>query len=362
MEITLAEIAKIDAEMANDLSVGDTYVEIIDPLIFGRRMIHMAKQFFSQKLLDVEKKYIYEDYANRIGEIIIGTVHQVQRDNAYVNIEHAELRMPRKEQISTERYRRGDTVRAVIKSVEITSRGPDIVISRSDDHFLFKMFEMEVPEIEDGVIEIISISRSPGERAKIIVKSNDRRIDPVGACVGMRGSRIQAIVRELNNEKIDIINHSEKSEILITRALSPAVPLNLYIDDERKYCIAIFNDDEIDFAIGRGGLNVNLASNVTNYRIDAFGKNEYERKKQEDEKPLAEIEGISSAKSDILAKNNIINISDLLNADEDFLLSIKGMSEKAVESIYSSVQAFIEKSKEDYNLQIKKAEEISTDV
>ena len=138
----------------------------------------------------------------------------------YVNIEHAELRMPRKEQISTERYRRGDTVRAVIKSVEITTRGPDIVISRSDDHFLFKMFEIEVPEIEDGVIEIISISRSPGERAKIIVKSNDRRIDPVGACVGMRGSRIQAIVRELNNEKIDIINHSEKSEILITRALS----------------------------------------------------------------------------------------------------------------------------------------------
>ena len=361
MEITLAEIAKINPDIANDLSVGDTYVEIIDPLIFGRRMIHMAKQFFSQKLLDVEKKYIYEDYANRVGEIIIGTVHQVQRDNAYVNIEHAELRMPRKEQISTERYRRGDTVRAVIKSVEITSRGPDIVISRSDDHFLFKMFEMEVPEIEDGVIEIISISRSPGERAKIIVKSNDRRIDPVGACVGMRGSRIQAIVRELNNEKIDIINHSEKSEILITRALSPAVPLNLYIDDERKYCIAIFNDDEIDFAIGRGGMNVNLASNVTNYRIDAFGKKEYERKKQEDETPLVEIEGISSAKSDLLAKNSINNISDLLNANEDFLLSIKGMSEKAIELIYGSVHAHIEKSREDFNLQIKKAEEVFTD-
>ena len=142
MEITLAEIAKIDAEMANDLSVGDTYVEIIDPLIFGRRMIHMAKQFFSQKLLDVEKKYIYEDYANRIGEIIIGTVHQVQRDNAYVNIEHAELRMPRKEQISTERYRRGDTVRAVIKSVEVTPKGPDIIISRADNHFLYKLFEI----------------------------------------------------------------------------------------------------------------------------------------------------------------------------------------------------------------------------
>ena len=139
------------------------------------------------------------------------------------------------------------------------------------------------------------------------------------------------------------------------------MPLNLYIDDERKYCIAIFNDDEIDFAIGRGGLNVNLASNVTNYRIDAFGKNEYERKKQEDEKPLYEIEGVSASKSDILAKNSINNISDLLNADEDFLISLKGMSEKAVELIYSSVHTFIEKSREDFNLQLKKAEEVSKD-
>ena len=132
-----------------------------------------SKQFFSQKLQDVEKKYIYEDYANRVGEIVIGTVHQVQRDNVFVNIDQAELRMPRIEQIRSERYRRGDSVRAVIKSVEITSRGPDIIVSRSDNHFLYKMFEMEVPEIEDSIIEITSIARYPGERAKIIVKSND---------------------------------------------------------------------------------------------------------------------------------------------------------------------------------------------
>ncbi len=345
MEITLDQIKKIDKEMVDDLEVGDTYVEIIDPIIFGRRMIHMAKQFFSQKLLDVEKKYIYEDYANRVGEIVIGTVHQVQRDNSFVNIEHAELRMPRSEQISSERYRRGDSVRAVIKSVEITSRGPDIIISRSDNHFLFKMFEMEVPEIEDGIIEIISISRSPGERAKIIVKSHDRRIDPVGACVGMRGSRIQAIVRELNNEKIDIVNHSDKSEILITRALSPATPLNLYIDDERKYCIAIFNDDELDFAIGRGGLNINLASEVTNYKIDAFGKNEYERNKQEQEKLLSDIDGISKKYSDLLIENSINSVSDLLNADEEKLLAIKGITEKSLESLYNKVQDFIEENK-----------------
>ena len=343
MEITLVEIAKVDQEMANDLELGDTYVEIIDPLIFGRRLIHMAKQFFSQKLQDVEKKYIYEDYANRVGEIIIGTVHQVQRDNTFVNIEHAELRMPRKEQIKSERYRRGDSIRAIIKSVEVTSRGPEILISRSsDNHFLYKLFEMEVPEIEDGIIEIRSISRHPGERAKIIVQSNDRRIDPVGACVGMRGSRIQAIVRELNNEKIDIINYSEKSEILISRALSPAKPLDLYIDDDRKYCIAIFDDDELEFAIGRGGVNINLAAKATEYRIDAFGKKEYEQKLTEKETPLADIQNMPARAVKPLADNGVSTVSELLNSEEERLLEIKGIAEATLEKIYSAVQSFVE--------------------
>lgn len=344
MEITLDEISDIDPELAEDLEIGESYIEIIDPSIFGRRMIHLAKQFFAQKLQDVEKKYIYEDYANRVGEIIIGTVHQVQRDNTFVNIEHAELRMPRNEQIKSERYRRGDAIRAVIKSVEVTSKGPDIMISRSDNHFLFKLFEMEVPEIEDGVIEIRAIARNPGERAKIIVQSHDRRIDPVGACVGMRGSRIQAIVRELNNEKIDIINYSEQSEILVSRALSPAKPLDLYIDDDRKYCIAIFDDDELEFAIGRGGVNINLASNVTEYRIDAFGKNEYERKNAEQEKLLADIPSMPARAVNPLAESGISTVSELLNADEEKLLEIKGIAATTLEKIYDAVQSFVEKN------------------
>lgn len=344
MEITLDEISDIDPELAEDLEIGESYIEIIDPSIFGRRMIHLAKQFFAQKLQDVEKKYIYEDYANRVGEIIIGTVHQVQRDNTFVNIEHAELRMPRNEQIKSERYRRGDAIRAVIKSVEVTSKGPDIMISRSDNHFLFKLFEMEVPEIEDGVIEIRAIARNPGERAKIIVQSHDRRIDPVGACVGMRGSRIQAIVRELNNEKIDIINYSEQSEILVSRALSPAKPLDLYIDDDRKYCIAIFDDDELEFAIGRGGVNINLASNVTEYRIDAFGKNEYERKNAEQEKLLADIPSMPARAVNPLAESGISTVSELLNSDEEKLLEIKGIAATTLEKIYDAVQSFVEEN------------------
>jgi len=341
LEITLEEALKLAP--GENFQVGDTFVEVIDPTIFGRRMVTAAKQFFSQRLQDVEKRYVYEDYSQRIGEIVIGTVRQMQRDNIYINIEQAELLMPRREQIITERHRRGDTLRAVVKSVEVTPRGPEIIISRTDNHFLYKLFEMEVPEIEDGIIEIQAIARQPGDRAKIIVRSNDRRIDPVGACVGMRGSRIQAIVRELNNEKIDIVNFSEQPEVLISRALSPATPLDLYIDEDDKYCIALFNDDELEFAIGRGGVNINLASRITNYRIDAFGKKDYDRNQKQQATPLSEIPDFKSAKAILLESAGIVTVSDLLNADEEEILEIDGMGEKTLEDAFNQVAAFIEK-------------------
>jgi len=343
VEITLEEAMKKEPEEADGLAVGDVFVEVVDLTVFGRRIINTAKHFFAQKLRDVERNYIYEDYANRIGEIVIGVVHQVQRDNVFVNIDQAELRLPRNEQIHSERYRRGDTVRSVIKSVEITSKGPDIVVSRSDNYFLNKLFEMEVPEIEDGIIEITSIARQPGERAKIIVQSNDRRIDPVGACVGMRGSRIQAVVRELNNEKIDIVNFSEQPEILITRALSPAKPVNLYIDEEKDYCIAIFEDENLDSAIGRNGMNINLASRVTGYRIDAYGVNQYKRLQDDQNTELIEIDGITGNIAKSLQNSGIRTVSDLMEADEESLLEIKGVASSTIEKVYSSVQQFIER-------------------
>ena len=343
VEITIEEAIEKEPEAAEGLIVGDIFVEIIDLTVFGRRIINTAKHFFAQKLRDVERNYIYEDYANRIGEIVIGIVHQVQRDNVFINIDQAELRLPKNEQIQSERYRRGDTVRSVIKSVEITSKGPDIVVSRSDNYFLNKLFEMEVPEIEDGIIDIKSIARHPGERAKIIVQSNDRRIDPVGACVGMRGSRIQAVVRELNNEKIDIVNHSEQPEILITRALSPAKPVNLYIDEEKEYCIAIFEDENLDSAIGRNGLNINLASRVTGYRIDAYGVNQYKRLQDDQNTPLTEVDGITEKIGKSLLDSNIKTVLDLMEADEESLLEISGIKASLVEQVYSSVQQFIER-------------------
>ncbi len=347
VEITLDEAIKKEPEAAEGLVVGDVFVEVVDLTVFGRRIINTAKHFFAQKLRDVERNYIYEDYANRIGEIVIGVVHQVQRDNVFVNIDQAELRLPRNEQIHSERYRRGDTVRSVIKSVEITSKGPDIIISRSDNYFLNKLFEMEVPEIEDGIIDITSIARQPGERAKIIVRSNDRRIDPVGACVGMRGSRIQAVVRELNNEKIDIVNYSEQPEILITRALSPAKPVNLYIDEEKDYCIAIFEDENLDSAIGRNGMNINLASRVTGFRIDAYGVNQYNRLQSDQNTELIEIEGITDNIANSLQGSGIKTVSDLMEADEESLLEIKGVASSTIEKVYSSVQNFIEREESD---------------
>ena len=343
VEITIDEAKEKEPEAAEGLVVGDVFVEVIDLRVFGRRIINTAKHFFSQKLRDVERNYIYEDYANRIGDIVIGIVHQVQRDNVFINIDQAELRLPKNEQIQSERYRRGDTVRSVIKSVEITSKGPDIVVSRSDNYFLNKLFEMEVPEIEDGIIDITSIARHPGERAKIIVQSNDRRIDPVGACVGMRGSRIQAVVRELNNEKIDIVNHSEQPEILITRALSPSKPINLYIDEEKEYCIAIFEDENLDSAIGRSGMNINLASRVTGYRIDAYGINQYKRLQDDQNTNLTKIDEIDEDIANSLFDSNIKTVSDLMDADEESLLEISGVTSSKIENIYSSVQKFIER-------------------
>ena len=357
VEILLKDAIEKEPDAA-DLEVGDIFVEVIDPRVFGRRLVVTAKQFFAQRLRDVERNYIYEDYANRVGEIVIGAVHQVQRDGVFINIEQAELRMPKREQINSERYRRGDTLRAVIKSVEITSKGPDIIVSRSDNHFLYKLFEIEVPEIEDGIIDITSIARYPGERAKIIVRSNDRRIDPVGACVGMRGSRIQAIVRELNNEKIDIVNFSEQAEILISRALSPAKPTQLFIDDEKKYCVALFEDDSLDAAIGRNGMNINLASKITDYKIDAYGINQYERIQEDQKTPLSEIDGIDGKISSLLHKSKVVVVSDLLDADMDSLLSIAGLEEDTLDDIYSAVQTFVERKIEPIVEEVEDIQEI----
>ena len=343
-DITLERALKLEPELS-DLNLGDTFVEVIDPARFGRRLISNARQFLNKRTREVQQQYIYEDYVQRIGEVVIGTVHQVHRENTFVNIEHTELRMPRNEQIFSERFRRGDTIRALIKSVDVTPKGPDIIISRSDDLFLYKLFEMEVPEIEDGIIEIKGIARKPGERSKIIVHSIDKRIDAVGACVGMRGSRIQSIVRELNNEKIDIVNFSDRSEIFITRALSPAKPIDLYIDDDRNYCIAIFNEGDLDIAVGRSGVNINLAAKLTGYTIDAYTEKEYEEILLYQKTELDTLGGIKKGLIKKLGTVDIVSISDYLSAKKKVLVEDLELSIEEIESISVAVDKFIDENK-----------------
>ncbi len=341
-DITLERAIELEPDLAGELKLGDTFVEVIDPARFGRRLVSNARQFLNKRTREVQQQYIYEDYVQRIGEVIIGTVHQVHRENTFVNIEQTELRMPRNEQIYSERFRRGDTIRALVKSVEVTSKGPDILISRSDDLFLYKLFEMEVPEIEDGIIEIKGIARKPGERSKIIVHSVDKRIDAVGACVGMRGSRIQSVVRELNNEKIDIVNYTEKSEVFITRALSPAKPIDLYIDDDRKYCVAIFDEGGLENAVGRSGVNINLASKLTGYTIDAYTKSEYDEVLVNQKTTLESLKGITKTLSNKLVKVGIISVADYLNTKKYVLTDELELNEKEVTSISDAVNLFIE--------------------
>ena len=341
-DITLERAVELEPDLAGELKLGDTFVEVIDPARFGRRLVANARQFLNKRTREVQQQYIYEDYVQRIGEVIIGTVHQVHRENTFVNIEQTELRMPRNEQIYSERFRRGDTIRALVKSVEVTPKGPDILISRSDDLFLYKLFEMEVPEIEDGIIEIKGIARKPGERSKIIVHSVDKRIDAVGACVGMRGSRIQSVVRELNNEKIDIVNFTEKSEVFITRALSPAKPVDLYIDDDRKYCVAIFDEGGLENAVGRSGVNINLASKLTGYTIDAYTKSEYDEVLINQKTTLESLDGITKTLSNKLAKADIVSVADYLNVKKYVLNEELELNDKDITSISDAVNSFIE--------------------
>lgn len=359
-EISLEEARKVEP----DLEVGELYVDILEPSSFGRRLIANAKQNLFQQIRDIEKMHVYNDYKDRIGEIIMGDIHQVRRDAAFVNIEKTELKMPRSEQIRSENYRRGMTVKAIIKDVVVTPKGPDIIISRADPAFLKRLFELEVPEIYDDIVEIVKIAREPGDRAKVIVESHDRRVDAVGACVGMNGSRIQAIVRELNNEKIDVIDNSSEIEILLTRALSPAKPLLLEIDEENRHVQAIFDDDDIAIAIGKNGQNIRLASQVTGYEIDAVKYSEYESL-GEQVLYLDELEGLHQGRVRSLMEAGIETVSEFLNASEDELLEIKGMGEKSLENFREDLSEFVDLETgellEEMEEEIETAEEAKAD-
>ncbi|MCF7796481.1 MAG: transcription termination factor NusA [Lentisphaeria bacterium] len=328
-------------QVAPDLEIGDPYIDVVDPDSFGRRLITYARQTLNQKIQEFEKEEIYMDYAGRVNEIILGEIHQIRRDALFINIDKAELKMPRDEQIYNERYRRGDSIRAIIKEVRKDKKNYEIIISRADPAFLIKLFKTEVPEIEDGIIEIKAIAREPGDRTKIIVESNDKRIDAVGACVGMKGSRIQVIVRELNGEKIDIINFSSENKLLIQRALSPAKPYHVEIDYEQHRALALFEDSDISVAIGKNGQNVRLASKVTGFEIDAKSRSEVEGGGEE-ELFLVDVEGLPTRVVNILVENGIETVNEVVNTSRESLLNIKGLGEKSLDEFMEVLNEVVE--------------------
>ena len=272
-EISLSEVKSIDPTY----EIGDEYVDQIDMTKFGRRAVLSLRQNLASRILDLEKAALFDKYSEKVGEIIAGEVYQVWKKEVLVrDDEDNDLVLPKSEQIPNDFYRKGDTIKAIVKSVEMNNNQPRIILSRTDNQFLERLFEQEVPEIFDGLITIKKIARIPGERAKVAVESYDDRIDPVGACVGMKGARIYTIVKELRNENIDVVNFTANTSLMIQRSLNPAKISTITLDEERKTAAVYLKPEEVSLAIGKGGLNIRLSKMLTGYDIDVYREIEEE--------------------------------------------------------------------------------------
>ena len=272
-QIAVSEVKAIDATY----EVGDEYADEIKLSSFGRRAVLSLRQNLASRILDLEKASLYEKYSEKVGEIISGEVYQVWKKEVLIlDDEDNELVLPKAEQIPNDFYRKGDTIKAIVKSVEMNNNQPRIVLSRTANEFLERLFEQEVPELFDGLITIKKIVRIPGERAKVAVESYDERVDPVGACVGMKGSRIYTIVKELRNENIDVVNYTANPTLMIQRSLNPAKVSSITIDEEKMTASVYLKPDQVSLAIGKGGLNIRLSKMLTGYDIDVYREVEEE--------------------------------------------------------------------------------------
>ncbi len=342
MEITLKE-AKVYDPYAE---VGEETMVIIDyEKEFGRRIITSAKQHLIQRIREIEKENLYQEFIGRVGEIVIGDVHQITRNEIRLNIEKTEVIMPRSEQVYNERYRRGDSIKAIILDVGRTTKDPEIIVSRKDVRFVKRLFELEVPEIFDNIVEIKTIAREAGERTKIAVISNDKRIDPIGACVGMKGVRIQAIVKELNREKIDIVQWTSDSELMVRRALAPVIPLELIFLEGGNKVLAIIQDDQIALAIGKKGQNVRLASQLTGYEVEPVKSSDY----YQEELSLDEVEELSEEQFQILRNAGYNSAEEVLNGGRESLMKTPDIEMDTVDKIFEILNGYFEESESEDN-------------
>jgi N utilization substance protein A len=338
-EISLTEAQKIGP----DYEVGEEVSETVDFNKFGRRAILNLRQTLASKILELEHDSLYNKYKDRVGQIISGEVYQIwKREVLIVDDENNELILPKSEQIPSDQYRKGETVRAVIARVDNENNNPKIILSRTSPVFLERLLEAEVPEISEGLITIRRIARMPGERAKIAVESFDERIDPVGACVGVKGSRVHGIVRELCNENIDVINYTDNTKLFIQRALSPAKISCINIDDENKKAEVYLQPEEVSLAIGRGGLNIKLASMLTEYTIDVF--REIDENEAEDDIYLDEFsDEIDQWVIDAIKGIGLDTARQVLNAPRDMLIEKADLEEETVDNVIKVLNAEFEK-------------------
>ncbi|MBT1705456.1 transcription termination factor NusA [Chryseosolibacter indicus] len=328
-KISLSEAKKIEP----DFEVGEEVSEPVDIEDFGRRAVTTARQTLMQKVKDLEKDILFQKYKDIVGEIITGEVYQVLgKEILLTDAEGNEISIPRNEQIPKDRYRKGETVRAIVHKVEMVNGNPKIILSRTSPVFLERLFEQEVPEVYDGLITIKKVVREPGERAKVAVESYDDRIDPVGACVGMKGSRIHAIVRELQNENIDVINYTENLDLYIQRALSPAKITSIKIDKDNGRVAVYLKPDQVSLAIGKGGLNIKLASRLVGYEIDVF--RELAEGQEEEDVDLDEFgDEIESWVLEELKRIGLDTAKSVLNLNKEELVRRTDLEEETIDSV-----------------------------
>ena len=339
VQISVAEARRTKA----DAQTGDVLVFSLAIAEFGRNAIQTAKQVLIQRVREAERDKVFREYSDKIGQLVRGVVQQVDRGNAIVKLDQSEGFLPAREQIARSYHRQGEYVRAVVINVDKAAKGPQVILSRTHPDFLTRLFESEVPEIADRIVEIKAVAREAGSRSKISVFSNDPRVDAVGSCVGLKGSRVQSIVRELGGERIDIVPWSTDPAIFVSRALSPARVMDVKVNEADKRMNVIVADDQLSLAIGKGGQNARLAARLTGWKIDLVSKSDQKRREEISRAARIEVEqlGLGEATTERLISAGIETVQELLATPLDKLVEIPGIGEKTAEKILATAQDYL---------------------
>jgi N utilization substance protein A len=330
------------ANLDPEAQLGDELLEKLDQR-YGRIAAQAAKQSLIQRLRDAERDIIYNEFKDRKGELThSGIVQRFEKKNIIVNLGRTDAILPEKEQIPRERYRQGDRIRAYILEVEMSSKGPQIVLSRTHPGFLVKLFEQEVPEVYEGIVEIKGAAREPGGRAKIAVVSNDPDVDPVGACVGMKGTRVQSVVQELRGEKIDIVHWTSDPAEFVCRALAPAKVAKIIMDEDERSMEVIVPDDQLSLAIGRKGQNVRLASRLSGFKLDVRSESEADEEARQSRASLTSVPGVGDVAAELLYQNGFKSPEEVAQSDEQTIAEIEGLGPEKAAGILKAVRAYVE--------------------